>query len=1105
MPPRKDKSAASRRAREKGIRENPVDTSHEIVYETLGIEGLTSKRLKISEPEYTQPRIVIDPAPSQPAPPTAANVEEESEEITRNARIIADCLKIEAELGEHILNHEADAKMGTPCHCGSGALRMAMCHECTEYPPSCIPCFGRDHKYNYFHWAEIWNVNKGFYVRHEMSVIAPPLQIGHYADPCANVVSGAEPATLIITHTNGIHEIKAHFCGHTTESRVYQLMRARLFPATFDTPRSAVTFAALKQFQIHHLESKSSAYDYCGSLMRLTDHAFAATNVKETYENFIRASRLWAMLTTKKRMGQMHRIDDVLPYRPKGNLVLYCPACPEPGFNMDKKMPRQLPPELRHLNQERLTEDGNFHCNKAKKSSKNSDPKDTSLYVGKSYFPEQAAQKAYLAQAPKSQEAKIDVHVFVRASVDLEAGERLRKLIAVSSRFVNVDSSLAHGLKQKIASGWQGGDLNVEIILEMESIDRIMSYDIACQYHIHVVSRFKQSFPDLAGIVENMRWAVPLVHVQGHQAGCISAYSSTFMLAAGHFHGETAEQYWPELNQIGPKVRQMNYGHRQDTVINHHGDWNQKKMSKIVVSLIDELNDGKSNFKTFQAHFFGLCTNLVRRIESENWFSRDRTPRRVSAKVVKMPTQLAIYNQMLSDEAAVSGTNVQIGKAAPVLKEGISIQETQSSIRQLLLSYKEQPLTTTRKEIDKRRTKARARIARWREAQIALMPAIAELLLERAACSVEDETLFLPSDFELAKRLELNLVGWAKEEAKLREALAYDSLKSVQVVTKALVAMGDRKRKHESGQNAHTKALGQLEDAERRRDKHIGEYMGARAALMRLQACTGEHDDFPELTVKDTFMPSRTAHRGLGKSRNRDGWTAGAVTVGGKIRISAAGETSSQLPMPKPGATVMAERRDREKAKGKAKEIKPKPARVSVPKKLRNGGWLWKFGKMGKMTEEEMKAWSEEGDRVQWFRAEADMLRWQEQVEQKLAEIRTTIRSFAAYKEAWTRMASLEGENSKSRIGHIAYAKQKADMFRIREDYARAALRTYPEYACLEPDDADLYAFVVADRKVHADKLASVIALAKAAADDAEAEGAAAAADDDEEEGEEGD
>ncbi|KAJ7067668.1 hypothetical protein C8F01DRAFT_670999 [Mycena amicta] len=53
----------------------------------------------------------------------------------------------------------------------------------------------------------------------------------------------------------------------------------------------------------------------------------------------------------------------------------------------------------------------------------------------------------------------------------------------------------------------------------------------------------------------------------------------------------------------------------------------------------------------------------------------------------------------------------------------------------------------------------------------------------------------------------------------------------------------------------------------------------------------------------------------------------------------------------------------------------------------RESGWIWQLGRLTKMTDVEMDEWSREGDRVQWFRAEAEMLRWREQKEQKIAEL----------------------------------------------------------------------------------------------------------------------
>ena len=66
------------------------------------------------------------------------------------------------------------------------------------------------------------------------------------------------------------------------------------------------------------------------------------------------------------------------------------------------------------------------------------------------------------------------------------------------------------------------------------------------------------------------------------------------------------------------------------------------------------------------------------------------------------------------------------------------------------------------------------------------------------------------------------------------------------------------------------------------------------------------------------------------------------------------------------------------------------------------------------------------GDRVQWFRAEAEMQRWQEQVEGKLAELLRTIRSFGKMKDIWTKLSCMQADDLP---GHVAYAKRQAAIY----------------------------------------------------------------------------
>jgi hypothetical protein len=165
-----------------------------------------------------------------------------------------------------------------------------------------------------------------------------------------------------VVHTNGIHATRIRVCGCLgAPEKVTQLMQSQLFPATTQDPKTAFTFSVLKNFHMHNLQSKCGAFDYMLSLRRLTDNVFTnkvpvreaepssiniLSGVQDPYKAFLRVTRVWDYLTTKRRTGQAHNIDTYLPHRPPGNVAVVCPSCPEPGINMEAR-PEMVPHELR--------------------------------------------------------------------------------------------------------------------------------------------------------------------------------------------------------------------------------------------------------------------------------------------------------------------------------------------------------------------------------------------------------------------------------------------------------------------------------------------------------------------------------------------------------------------------------------------------------------------------------------------------------------------------------------------------------------------------------------------------------------------------------------
>ncbi|KAF7349823.1 CxC2 domain-containing protein [Mycena venus] len=674
-----------------------------------------------------------------------------------------------------------------------------------------------------------------------------------------------------------------------------------------------------------------------GALRLLTDNAFTA-NVPDPYANFLRLIRVWDYLTLLKRSGQMHGIDLLLPHRPEGNLVLYCPACPEPGFNTDPSW-SETPESLRHLNQRQQTLDGNFQCNQY---SKNSDPDDVSLCKGRGQFPLDSEYKEYLASIPVSTEKStcnylkvvnkqdkkkfknmaitgtVNVqcsHVFILSCADLQLGER----------FANSDQASATSIRQHTGRG----PMTFKFRMEVDDVDEMRTYDIACEYTAHLEERFAKELPG---------W---------NQDSCMYLFGTSYISCIGHFHGdsETAEKYWPEADQLGPHVRQMNNGHRQDTMIDHHNDWNYKKLVNLGETLAAELALGKRKFLEKLNYFRGLSAaagDLV-----DKWKVADRTARKMGKDVSsvykhnisKVPSQVAIYQHMLAQDEQFEGSMVPRNKVARFLNEALMIQEDQRKLIRALDEAREQGLQSLGSEIVKRQEKLDARLVPWRREQREIMPKIGDRVASQSAtsppCPVENEKLFIPSDLTAAERRELGLTSLGVEEARWREGQAFDALRGVRTVVKAIRALRDRKEKNERQQKQNSRAGDHISDAVRRRDFRMATYGAARQAMISLDSLSeGPDSAFPPLSV-------------LGDSRFTDGrlFTVGSGAAQSSIQptgVSPAAPStdagpSTQMSKRKSADVALEAQLDESISHPKALKKRPKKAEERKEGKWMNG------------------------------------------------------------------------------------------------------------------------------------------------------------------------
>jgi hypothetical protein len=136
-----------------------------------------------------------------------------------------------------------------------------------------------------------------------------------------------------VVHCNGIHNIAMVTCDCRGQDVVHEdLLAAQLMPTSFQRIRTLFTIRLLDLFRLSNLELKASAYQFYQLLRRLTAPMDPA-GVVDLYREFRRMSRLWRWMKRLKWAGCGSKDKPVNDVK-AGELVTFCPACPQPGINI---------------------------------------------------------------------------------------------------------------------------------------------------------------------------------------------------------------------------------------------------------------------------------------------------------------------------------------------------------------------------------------------------------------------------------------------------------------------------------------------------------------------------------------------------------------------------------------------------------------------------------------------------------------------------------------------------------------------------------------------------------------------------------------------------
>ncbi|KAG9316187.1 hypothetical protein JVU11DRAFT_2209 [Chiua virens] len=120
-----------------------------------------------------------------------------------------------------------------------------------------------------------------------------------------------------------------------------------------------------------------------------------------------------------------------------------------------------------------------------------------------------------------------------------------------------------------------------------------ISYDIACQWYKHLWSRMVQ-VPKVWHInptSKDVTFLVPKFHLPTHVAECHWLFSFNLVRGVGRTDGEAPERGWADINPTASSTKEMGPGSRHDTIDDHFGDWNWKKVINLGITILTKIQE----------------------------------------------------------------------------------------------------------------------------------------------------------------------------------------------------------------------------------------------------------------------------------------------------------------------------------------------------------------------------------------------------------------------------------------------------------------------------------------------------------------------------------
>ncbi|KAG1721861.1 uncharacterized protein EDB91DRAFT_1210239 [Suillus paluster] len=564
----------------------------------------------------------------------------------------------------------------------------------------------------------------------------------------------------------------------------------------------------------------------------------------------MRMVRQWHNLKQLGRAGRGHDPAGV-DATGEGELAVLCPACPQPGKNLPPDWEKE-PLLARWKYALFVAINANFRL---KRKAVSSDTANPSLNVGWGYFVRDSAYKSYLAdRATEKQERSTCVSHNVVNAADTKSSHGLAATGVGTIDCARHDMKLLNGIGDlQKGERYINMDYIVCFALLALAVSMInISYDIACQWHKKLWSRM-ETMPERLRLPSEsslIRFFVPKFHIQAHINKCRTNFSFNWSRYVGQTDGEAPERGWANINRIASSTKEMGLGTRRDTLDNHFGDWNWKKVTALGQTLLKKMVEA---VKWAREHSEALA-ELEKTIqpaliaqwkaEVEAWEEDNSSPNPLESRFAPV-TQAAVRLELTELEAQdlQAGINVSLHtdiSPSGLITSGMDLEDQQARLRSKLADVSLHDTDKQKATLQTQITSLQRWLDAWVRVQELYMPVVCQLRHQSSEASVrmeelkpQDFKLWLPSQLPIDTPTDQRLAG---HEWDLHYAQALDALNDIRSHLRLRSHMYKYKDKNIRGQVGSTRAKKIIDTVESRKQASVLKYRRARNTLLFLSS-----------------------------------------------------------------------------------------------------------------------------------------------------------------------------------------------------------------------------------------------------------------------------